>query len=121
MSIFDFMRRGKGMKKRPLPPIRTIRPPGEARAKRQAALVKDIEESGIFEREKQREDAFMDTGSLELQGETGEIDNPYETHSWEMDQDEGLRRVEDQSMVNRKKPEGDADSPYDTIIKKKGW
>ena len=121
MSVFNFMRRGKGMKKPPLLPIHTVRPPSEARAKRQASLAKDIEESGIFELEKKHEDEFMDTGSLELQGATGEIENPYETHSWEMDPDEGLRRVEDQSMVNRKKPKGDADNPYDTIIKKKGW
>ena len=57
--------------------------------------------------------------SLEKQVLPIEIENPYETHSWEMDPDEGLRRVEDQSMVNRKKPKGDADNPYDTIIKKK--
>jgi len=121
MKILDFLKRDKGSKKPPLPPIRTIRQPGEARAKNQARLAKEFEESGAFEAQKKREDAFMDTGPLELQGEFGEVDDPYETHSWEMEQDEGLRRIEDQNLVNRKQPQGTPDNPYDTIVKKKGW
>ena len=121
MRVFEFLRRSKSTKKPPLPPIRTIRPPGDVRAERQARLAKEIEETGAFERKKQAEDPFMDTGSLELQKDTDELDNPYETHSWEMDPEEGLRRVEDQSMVNRKKPKNVPGNPYDTIVKKKGW
>ena len=122
MSILDFLRRSKEEVKTPLPPIRTIRPPGEARAEYKARLAKEMEESGAFEKKKQSEERYLDTGSLELKNEVGDVDNPYETHSWEMDPEEGLRRVEDQSMVNRKKPKNNApDNPYDTIVKKKGW
>ena len=32
--------------------------------------------------------------------------NPYDTHSWEMDPQEGLRRIDDQNLVNRKKVAG---------------
>ena len=117
MKILDFLKRGKERKKSPLPPIRTVRPPGEARAQHQARLAKEIEESGIFETQSE----FMDTGPLELTSEARDKSNPYETHSWEMDHEEGLRRVEDQSLVNRKKPQGTAGNPYDTVVKKKGW
>jgi len=121
MNIFNLLKRNKGRKKSSLPPIRTIRRPGEARAENQVRLAREMEESGAFEAQKKREEDFMDTGSLELQGESGEKSNPYETHTWEMDHEEGLRRIEDPSLVNRKKPQGTADNPYDTIVKKKGW
>ncbi len=121
MKILDFLKRDKGVKKPPLPPIRTIRRPGEARAKNQARLAKEFEESGAFEAEKNDENKFMDTGSLELQRDSSELDNPYETHSWEMDRDEGLRRIDDQSLVNRKKAQVSPDNPYDTSAPKKGW
>jgi hypothetical protein len=121
MNVFKFLKREKGKKKPPLPPIRTIRPPGEARAENQARLAREVEESGIFEAQKQRDEDFLDTGSLELQGESDDISNPYETHTWEMDHEEGLRRIDDQNLVNRKKLQGTADNPYDTIVKKKGW
>ncbi len=104
-----------------MPPIRTVRAPGEVRAANQARLAKEFEESGAFESARQEADEFMDTGELELQGEPSDLANPYETHTWEMDREEGLRRVEDLNLVNRKKPQGDADNPYDTIVKKKGW
>ena len=121
MNIFKFLKRNKGRKKPPLPPIRTIRQPGEARAENQARLASELEETGIFEAQKKREEEFMDTGSLELQGESSEVSNPYETHTWEMDHEEGMRRIDDQNLVNGKKPQGTADNPYDTIVKKKGW
>jgi len=121
MKILDLLRRNKVEQKPPLPPIRTIRTPGEVRAEHQARRAKEFEDTGIFETDIGAADAFMDTGSMELENESGESENPYETHSWEMDPDEGLRRVDDQNRVNRKKPEGTADNPYDTIIKKKGW
>jgi hypothetical protein len=121
MNVFKFLKREKGKKKPPLPPIRTIRPPGEARAENQARLAREVEESGIFEAQKQRDEDFLDTGSLALQGESDDISNPYETHSWEMDHEEGLRRIDDQNLVNGKKLQGTADNPYDTIVKKKGW
>jgi hypothetical protein len=38
-----------------------------------------------------------------------------------MDHEEGLRRIDDQNLVNGKKLQGTADNPYDTIVKKKGW
>jgi len=121
MKILDFLRRDKSRKKAAQPPIRTVRPPGEVRAAHQERLAREFEESGAFESAPQGADAFMDTGSLELQGEAEDLANPYETHSWEMDREEGLRRVDDLNLVNRDKPQGSSDNPYDTIVKKKGW
>lgn len=121
MKILDFFRRSKGRKQAALPPIRTVRPPGDVRAANQARLAKEFEESGAFKAGNQPDDVFMDTGELELQGESSDVADPYETHSWEMDPEEGLRRVEDQSLVNRQEPQGAPDNPYDTVVKKKGW
>ncbi len=122
MKIFEFFRRQRITGKSPLPPIRTVRPPGEARAERRARLTKELEETGAFAVLSEPEDPFMDTGSLEIERDSDDMDDPYQTHSWEMDPDEGLRRVEDLKNVNRKKPKGSPDNPYDTIVtKKKGW
>lgn len=121
MKILDFLRRNKVQKQSPLPLIRTVRPPGSVRAEHQARREKEFEESGAFQVAEQPDDPFMDTGSLELQRESADEENPYETHTWEMDHDEGLRRIEDPGLVNRKKTEGSSDNPYDTIVKKKGW
>ena len=121
MKILDFLKRNKGRGKASLPAIRTVRPPGEYRAANQERLAREFEESGAFAAADRGEDPFMDTGSLELQGEASDLANPYDTHTWEMDPEEGLRRVEDQNLVNRKQPKGAPDNPYDTIVKKKGW
>ena len=120
MKILDFFRRNKTEEKSPLPPIRTIRRPGDVRAANQARLAKEFEESGIFD-DKSLDNAFMDTGELELQRDTREMVDPYDTHTWEMDPDESLRHLEDQDQINRKKPQGTVDNPYDTMVKKKGW
>jgi len=121
MKIFDFLRRSKNKAQAPLATIRTVRPPGDVRAKHQAARAKEFEDTIAMEADKKLDDVFMDTGSLELQSESSDMADPYETHSWEMDPDEGLRRVDDQLLGNRSKPEGTPDNPYDTIVKKKGW
>ncbi len=121
MKVLDMLRRGKRKKKAPLAPIRTVRQPGDIRAAHQARRAKEFEETGIFEARGPLDDEFMDTGELELQRDATDKVNPYETHTWEMDHDEGLRRIDDQNLVNGKKPEGTAGNPYDTIVKKKGW
>ena len=77
--------------------------------------------------EQQARDEFMDTGSLEVLEEAdGEDVNPYETQSWQKDPEKGLRRIDDQSLVNRKSKEKKqvqvtTGNPYDTSIMKKGW
>ena len=127
MRIFGFLKGKLPTKKAPLEPIRTVRPPGEARARNQARLAREFEESGAFLAEQKAEDEFMDTGSLEVIEETtGEDVNPYETQSWEKDPEKGIRRIDDQSLVNRKSKEKKkiqvtSDNPYDTSIMKKGW
>ena len=64
----------------------------------------------------------MDTGTLELPEESvKDVENPYETHTWEMDREEGLRRIEDPNLINRQKLQSAPNNPYDTIVKKKGW
>jgi len=121
MKVLDLLRRSKGRKKEPLPPIRTVHQPGDVRAAQQARRAKEFEETGIFEANNTLDDAFMDTSELELQRDSGEKVNPYDTHTWEMDHDESLRRIEDQNLGNREEPTGPAGNPYDTIVKKKGW
>ena len=124
MSVFGFLKKRKlPTKKTTLPPIRTIRRPGEARAQNQARLEQEFEESGAFLAEQKAKDEFMDTGSLEVMEESEEAANPYETQSWQKDPEKGLRRIEDQSLVNRKKDQlkVSTGNPYDTSTLKKGW
>ena len=125
MSLFGFLKRKSAAKKQPLPPIRTIRQPGAARAKNQARLAAEFEESGAYLAQQKAEDQFMDTGSLEVLEDTEDLANPYETHSWQKDPEQGLRRIDDQNLVNRKnrkeKITVTSDNPYDTSVMKKGW
>ena len=124
MDIFGFLKR-KEPKKKPLPPIRTVQQPGEVRAKNQERLAREFEESGAYLAEQNAEDKFMDTGELELLAEQDESGDPYATHSWQKDPEQGLRRVEDQSLINsrdrKKKVNVTSGNPYDTSVMKKGW
>ncbi|MDP7659579.1 MAG: hypothetical protein QF789_00005, partial [Gammaproteobacteria bacterium] len=94
MKILDSLRLSKGSKKVAAEPIRTVRPPGSVRAANQARLAKELEESDDLKPDNQSPHEFMDTGSLKLQGESSDLDNPYETHTWEMDREESMRRIE---------------------------
>ena len=52
---------------------------------------------------------------------TQEEANPYDTASWELDLDKGLRRVEDDKTVTRERGKSDANNPYNTGAFRKGW
>lgn len=66
---------------------------------------------------------FQDTGPLELEGDDTEEDaNPYNTSSWKLDPEKGLRRVEDDKTVDRKgRAKNTSNNPYDTGTFRKGW
>ena len=65
---------------------------------------------------------FHDTGALELAGESVEDANPYETSSWKMDPEKGIRRVEDDKTVDRSgREKNTSNNPYDTGSFRKGW
>jgi hypothetical protein len=65
---------------------------------------------------------FADTGPLALEPETEDDANPYNTSSWKMDPDKGVRRVEDDKTVDRKgRAKDSSNNPYDTGSFRKGW
>ena len=65
---------------------------------------------------------FGDTGSLELKDETADEANPYDTASWSLDPEKGLRRVEDDKTVSRDdRDTPQANNPYDTGTFRRGW
>ncbi len=65
---------------------------------------------------------FEDTGSLALKDESMQDEaNPYDTASWELDQDKGLRRVEDDKTVSKERGKVEANNPYNTGTFRKGW
>ena len=65
---------------------------------------------------------FDDTGTLSLTDESMQEEaNPYDTASWELDQEKGLRRVEDDKTVSRERGKADANNPYNTGAFRKGW
>ena len=67
--------------------------------------------------------AFQDFGALEIDESSAEDDaNPYDTASWKLDPDKGIRRVEDDKTVDRKgRVKPSSNNPYDTGSYRKGW
>lgn len=65
---------------------------------------------------------FQDTGALELESEKADDANPYETSSWKLDPEQGIRRVEDDKTVDRSgREKNTSNNPYDTGAFRKGW
>jgi len=65
---------------------------------------------------------FSDTGGLALTEESEEDVNPYNTSSWSLDPEQGIRRVEDDKTVTRDGREKSvANNPYDTGAFRRGW
>ena len=65
---------------------------------------------------------FQDTGTLELEGDMVDDANPYDTSSWKLDPEKGIRRVEDDKTVDRKgRVKVTSNNPYDTGSYRKGW
>lgn len=133
MKWLRFFQRRKG--KRPLPPIRTVQTPGQARAARIAAEAKKARAAQPARVANQIrttpgpndiDPIFADTGSLELTSDATEGDNPYDTQTWRKEADGGLRRVDDTAAIKNKakrtpRKSKDQSNPYDTIVGRKGW
>ena len=65
---------------------------------------------------------LADTGALELEGGAEDDANPYDTASWKLDPEKGIRRVEDDKTVDRKgREKPSSNNPYDTGSYRKGW
>jgi hypothetical protein len=65
---------------------------------------------------------YEDTGTLSLKDENVQDEaNPYDTASWELDLEQGLRRVEDDKTVTRDRGKAEANNPYNTGAFRKGW
>lgn len=65
---------------------------------------------------------FGDTGALALKDESiEEPSNPYDTSSWKLDHEKGLRRVDDDKTVRRDRGRSNPTNPYDTGAFRKGW
>ena len=66
------------------------------------------------------DDKMLDT--MQLEAETLHEDNPYETHSWEMDPQNDTRKLRTiQSGKVEKKDEDAVFNPYDTGEHRRGW
>lgn len=74
-------------------------------------------------RTKQRPDPiYDDTGELSIDDRKhDDRDNPYDTASWTIDPEKGLRRVDDDKTVNKNRGKGDPNDPYNTGVFRKGW
>ena len=120
MSWFDFLKRGeKRAPAQPLPPIKTVRDPGEARRERLKREAEEAEAAAVPVADKDV-DPF-DTGSLEVAGDVGKSDNPYDTQAWQTSAPSSPRRVDDLAAVNKVRKSGEEDNPYDTVVQRKGW
>jgi len=134
MKWFGFLKRNK--EKRPLPPIRTVQEPAVARAERLAhdaekargrEKPRSVHEIRTTQKPEDIDPIFADTGSLALVRETSvEGENPYDTHTWRQDPEEGLRRIDDSKAIKSKsertpRKSKDKNNPYDTIVGRKGW
>jgi hypothetical protein len=128
MKLLEILKRGPRVK--PLPPIKTVQPPGQARKERvernsedEKAVQKSVQApSPSVGKPKKIDPIFEDTGSLELTPEADDKGNPYDTQSWQMDPDKGLRRVDNLKAVNREPVDRKkVTNPYDTGIVRKGW
>jgi hypothetical protein len=134
MKWFKFLKRSKG--NRPLPAIRTVQEPGVARAERlareadSARVADDARAQHEIRTTPKPEDIdpiFADTGSLALARETNEEgENPYDTHTWRKDPEEGLRRVDSSKAIRNKsdrtpRKSKERNNPYDTVVGRKGW
>ncbi len=65
---------------------------------------------------------FSDTGNLAISDENLDDEaNPYETASWELDQEKGLRRVGDDKTVTPDRGKADETNPYNTGAFRRGW
>ena len=66
------------------------------------------------------DDEMLDT--MQLEAETLHEDNPYQTHSWEMDREEDTRKLRtiQTGKLETKDPD-DTFNPYDTGEFRRGW
>jgi hypothetical protein len=119
MSWFDFFKRGKPEPKRPLPPIRTVNDPGLMRKERQAREAAEAEAAAKPVADKDID--LFDTGSLEVAGDVGHSDNPYDTQAWQKSTTSAPRRVDELGAINKERTTGEQDNPYDTVVQRKGW
>ena len=121
MSGFDFLKRGeKRVVATPaLPPIKTVQEPGLARRQRLAREAAEAEAAAKPVADKDI-DPF-DTGSLEVEGDVGQSDNPYDTQAWQSKGSAGPHRVKDFQAINKDRVTGQEDNPYDTVVQRKGW
>lgn len=125
MNVFDFFKRLKFKKEQPRPPIRTVQQPGSVRRERQEREASQQASNSPVEPSSspinQSVPDMFDTGSLEIAGEAGKSDNPYDTQTWQVNAPQGPRRVDDLKAINKERKSGEEDNPYDTIITRKGW
>ncbi len=110
MSWFDFLKRGaqRGSPD-PLPPIKTVQEPGLVRRER---LKHEAEAAEVAARPVADKDIdLFDTGSLEVAGDVGKSDNPYDTQAWQKQGPAGPRRVEDLEAINKDRVSGEENIP----------
>ena len=112
MKLLNYLKIGRRQK--PLPPIRTVQPPGQARAERRQTAERRLPPEIERRKEPTLGSIFEDTGSLELTKADPAVDeNPYDTQSWHLHPSDGMHRVDDLKQINRERKDSDRDNPYD--------
>jgi hypothetical protein len=118
MKLLEKLKLGRKQKQLP---IKTVRPPGEARRARGSA-----EQGGPPSMDQRKEPTISsvldDTGSLELEHNLAHepSKNPYDTQSQHRDSNGALRQVDVMTAANRdKKASAGRDNPYDKSFGRK--
>ncbi len=117
MAIFKNLikgaKRATGGDPSPLPKkIRTVSPPKQRKAR--------IDPEPLPKAPADSEVPDYGADALSLEGDAVPEDNPYGTHSWEMDPEADTRRLKTLAIDPRTgKP--DSDNPYENVKSRPGW
>lgn len=96
-----------------------IKPPGERPAPRARSAVEDEPK---LKQKKPESNPFLDNDDLAILEETISHDDPYQSHTWQMDPDSDTRRMKAiQIGKNTDKPSDAKFNPYDTGTSRRGW
>ena len=112
-NLLKGAKRVSGAGEKPLPKnIRTVNPPSERKSRIDPQPVPEVPV----------DPSMPDYGAdgLSLEGEPVADDNPYGTHSWEMDPEADTRRLK-KLAIDPATGKPDTDNPYENVQSRPGW
>ena len=113
-NLLKGAKRVSGVGEKPRPKIRTVNPPRDRKSRVDPApepVPEKLDDSTM-------PDYHAD--ALSLEAEPVPDDNPYGTHSWEMDPEADTRRLK-KLAINPKTGKLDSDNPYESAKPGRGW